>query len=84
MILPFLPEDNASLDEHTVEALQTISNDLADLLSLDPGAFWKRIRADDTLHACLTSYLQFARCRCPCLPACKLSACVARAGTQQL
>lgn len=65
MVVPFLPEDNASLDEQSVEALHMMNDDLAYVLRLDPGAFWKCIQnADDTLHACLTSYLQFARCHC--------------------
>ena len=61
MFLPFLPEDNASIDEQTDEVLHIINDDLAGLLRLHPAAFWRDIRADQSIHACLASYLQYAR-----------------------
>ena len=61
MFLPILAEDNEGIDEDTQDILDRVYFDLGSLLQLGPGAFWQSIKADRSLHACLASYLQFAR-----------------------
>lgn len=61
MFLSYLPQDNVGLDKDADEALEAINDDLASLLRSDAKSFWQIVRADSSLHACLSSYLQFAR-----------------------
>lgn len=61
--LPYLPQDNSSLeDARTEETIAIISEDLAQLLRAAAPEFWSTVRGDLSLHTCLNSYLQFARC----------------------
>jgi hypothetical protein len=57
--LPYLPQDNASLADATVAA---ISERLGELLRAPASQFWTAVRGDASLHTCLDSYLQYARC----------------------
>jgi hypothetical protein len=60
-LVPFLPQDNVLLDKSTDEALQILNEDLAILLRCDNKTFWQTLREENSLQACLNSYLQFAR-----------------------
>ena len=57
--LPYLPQDNASLADATVAA---ISERLGELLRAPAPQFWVAVCNDASLHTCLDSYLQYARC----------------------
>ena len=57
--VPFLPQDVANPGSERV--VETINEDLEDLLALDARQFWLTVRTNASLQACLDSYLQFAR-----------------------
>lgn len=60
--LSYLPQDNSGLaDPQSEQVVQTISNDLAELLSSPIAEFWHIVATADSLIACLDSYLRFAR-----------------------
>ncbi|DBB14004.1 hypothetical protein WJX82_002006 [Trebouxia sp. C0006] len=60
--LSYLPQDNSGLaDPQSEQVVQTISNDLAELLSSPIAEFWHSVATADSLIACLDSYLRFAR-----------------------
>lgn len=60
--LPFLPEDNGSLDNPaSQEALSIINEDLAKLLKLKPAEFWQVAKTDRSLKECIDSYLRYCR-----------------------
>ncbi|KAL0032304.1 hypothetical protein WJX79_003738 [Trebouxia sp. C0005] len=60
--LSYLPQDNNGLaDPQSEQVVQTISSDLADLLSSPIADFWHAVATADSLIACLDSYLRFAR-----------------------
>lgn len=60
--LPFLAADNADLGSATTQAaLEAINASLGQLLRLPPAAFWAVVAADDSLRACLDSFLRFRR-----------------------
>ena len=63
--LSYLPQDNSGLaDPQSEQVVQTISNDLAELLSSPIAEFWHSVATADSLIACLDSYLRFARSAC--------------------
>lgn len=58
----FLPGDNQDLSSpSSQEVLGLINGDLGELLCLPPGAFWAAVAGDESLHACLDSFLRFRR-----------------------
>jgi hypothetical protein len=60
--LLFLPEDNADLAATSSQAsVQSINDELGQLLRQPADAFWQTVKADRSLHACLDSYLRFRR-----------------------
>eukprot|EP00873_Tetraselmis_striata_P025641 jgi/Tetstr1/445905/TSEL_033534.t1 len=61
--LPFLPQDNgaAAGDIGAEAAVDAISADLGALLAAPRRAFWAALAGDDSLAACLDSFLRFRR-----------------------
>ncbi len=60
--IPFLGQDNLDLTSSQVQqVIQAIDQDLAQLLRLPPQQFWHVVCSDDSLHACLDSFLRFRR-----------------------
>eukprot|EP00873_Tetraselmis_striata_P000037 jgi/Tetstr1/420301/TSEL_011422.t1 len=61
--LPFLPQDNgaAAGDSGAEAAVDAISADLGALLAAPRRAFWAALAGDDSLAACLDSFLRFRR-----------------------
>ena len=62
VFVPFLPQDEQSLDEISEAATQQISEDLGWLLSQDAQAFWEVVQRNQSLRTCIDSYLRFKRC----------------------
>ncbi len=61
--LSYLPQDNSGLaDPQSEQVVQIINGDLAELLSSPIAEFWEVAATEDSLTACLDSYLRFARC----------------------
>lgn len=58
--LPYLPQDNAAIDDGGIEAI--LNEDLGKLLQLAAPGFWDVVKSDPTLSTCLDSYLCFKRC----------------------
>lgn len=60
--IPFLSQDNLDLSHvQTQQVIRAIDQDLAQLLRLPPQQFWQVVCSDDSLHACLDSFLRFRR-----------------------
>lgn len=60
--LPYLPQDNAGLEDTVGEAaVEAISSDLGRLLRAPAHEFWAAVRGDASLATCLDSYLQYSR-----------------------
>jgi hypothetical protein len=58
--IPFLSQDNLDLtNAQTQQVIQAIDQDLTQLLRLPPQQFWQVVCSDDSLHACLDSFLRF-------------------------
>lgn len=58
----YLPQDNSGLaDPRSEQVVQAINDDLTELLSSPIAEFWQVVATEDSLIACLDSYLRFAR-----------------------
>lgn len=58
----YLPQDNSGLpDPQSEQVVQAINDDLTELLSSPIAEFWQVVATEDSLIACLDSYLRFAR-----------------------
>ena len=60
--LPYLPQDNAGLADAQAELVCEIINDeIAELLSHPALELWNAIANDNSLIACLDTYLRYSR-----------------------
>ena len=66
--LPFLPQDNINADVAAEEAVELISEDLRNLLRSTRKEFWNAVERDDSLAACIDSFLRFRRYSRLCAP----------------
>ena len=58
----FLPGDNKDLSSPATQAvLSAINEDLGRLLQTPAAQFWDVVKNDQSLHACLDSFLRFKR-----------------------
>ena len=62
VFLPYLPQDNAGLEDTAGEAaIEAIGTELGRLLRAPAHEFWAAVRGDASLATCLDSYLQYSR-----------------------
>lgn len=60
--LPYLPQDNAGLADAQAELVcESINDELAELLSRPASELWDTVAKDNSLLACLDTYLRFSR-----------------------
>lgn len=60
--LPYLPQDNAGLADAQAELVCEIINDeIAELLSHPASELWNAVANDNSLIACLDTYLRYSR-----------------------